>query len=238
MKIFTFLLFLVIYTISYSQTSSEARIKSYEASFAYSFASGEYNSGNGVQLSIFRSYPEFFKKKPRKNKLPWYYYNLGFQYTTTSTSTQLFESTGEEAARHDYRFHALQVPLELEFKLFKLHGGGQIKSLFYSLFSAHAGINIGVQFASINSSNETIYPTNNIRTNPFQMTLSTGIRVLKNMHGFSANLTFNKDILVTLSNGSYKNKYLTFGVSWNRLDSECSTAKRRSKGLMKELRGG
>ncbi|PHQ79710.1 MAG: hypothetical protein COB65_12245 [Thalassobium sp.] len=232
MKLPLILFFLLSSFLSSAQTGSDARIRTYELAYVTCLESDGLTSEAGFQINKMRSLPFFLKKHPNKNGLPYFYTNFGLQYTFSSMSNGGGGDTGSPLVK--FNFHSIQVPLQLEYKIFSMRGGGQIRSLFYSLFAAHAGINVGYQTVSDGSTSTAIL----VEATPFQATFCAGLKTYKNMHGFSFNLNYNKDLMPTFVESDFKKAYLTFGIAWNRLDSECETSKRRTKGFMKELRGG
>jgi hypothetical protein len=230
------LVLMALVDVNYAQTSADAGIRSYQAGYSHSLKSNGFTSEPGFQVSRIRGLPIFFKRLARKNGLPLFYTNFGFQYLTTGVKAN--RSSTIATGEHKYRFHAFQVPLEIEYKLFSMRGGGQIKSLYYSLFSAYAGINIGYQTGRFASSNEEVFPVAGMKASPFQTTFSIGLKGYKNMHGFSLNISYNRDLIPTTNTDDYQRCYFVVGIAWNRLDSECKTARRRFGQMFKEISGG
>lgn len=224
-SIFSILLFILCSVISNAQSHSDAGIRSYELGWTQTFGK-PFDSKPGFHFARFRSLPLFFKAQ-RGEGLPWFYTNIGLQYTTTAIGEDIpvfIETSGE---KYVYRFHCFQLPLQLEYKFYKQHGGGSLRKIHTSYLGIHTGIIPGYQLVTTKSTNESVFPAPDVKANPFQLVFSSGIKVFQTLHGFSLNMTYNRDLIETFTTSTYHKSYFMIGIAWNRLDSECETSQRR-----------
>lgn len=207
------------------------RINRYAAGITYSRILSD-SSGSDFRFGYYAGYtnsrPILLNRIQRHNGNPLFYVNYGLDISRIG-GKKIPVLLDDTLLRTNCNSSLLYVslPLFLEFNIYNSKSGGQIREANTSFISMFGGAKFSYLLQSkIDAENF------RSRTAPFDVLWFAGIRMLGTVNGISLDLTYNKGMQpVFNADKSSRNQYFMVTLSWNKMESGCSTSNRKRKHL-------
>jgi hypothetical protein len=215
---------------SFAQRKGQ-RVNRYAAGLTYSRILSD-SSGSGFRFGYYAGYtnsrPILLNRIQRHNGNPLFYVNYGFDLAGIG-GKKIPVLMDDTLLRTDCSSSLLYIslPLSVEFNIYNSRSGGQIREANTSFISMFGGAKFSYLLRSrLDAENF------KAQTAPYDIFWFAGIRMLGTVNGISLDLTYNKGMQAVFnSDKTSRNQYFMVTLSWNKMESGCSTSNRKRKHL-------
>jgi len=236
MKLAVLFMSLFLVCSATAQRRTGKRITSYSLGITGSLPQEPFMGGVGCYLDYGKSYPLFFGKRQRGGATPSVYFDLGAQYQLITTKTGL---GSPPRGMQVFRQHAgvAQIGLQYIFSSTSGNAGPWGRKSSFGFFTLQGGAMVGYSYIGNNYIQDGGFPLNSPST-PLLLGYYAGFRSLNAVHGISLNVRWNHDLIPTFNLITAKTGWISVGVGWNRLESECQKSSRKMKRILPTLGNG
>lgn len=230
------LLFCVLLSCSaFSQRRTGKRITSFDIGLTISAPQNPLRAGLGGYIDYQKCYPVFLGKRPRGGATPPLFFELGVQYNLITLRSKKEDFHIEETFyQQGFMAHA---GAQYVFSMTSGDSGPWGRQSSFGFLSINSGLFTGYSHIGKEYKEEGGWPLT-AKSTPLMLGYYVGVKTLSVAHGISVNFRWNHNLIPVFSQLSAKTGWISTGLGWNRLESECQKYSRKMKRILPTLGQG